>query len=108
MHRRVILSLVLCGTLVGKSPPHDWQKGEVAAIDVIRIPVTPKRMRYRYSYTIHGQSHTYVFDDNRKLDLTINGAVEYAVEGDKIFVRDEGGKERKETILQKAVGKPDQ
>jgi hypothetical protein len=94
--------------LFAKSKPQNlaWQTGEVAAIDVLRIPVTPKRMRYRYTYTIHAAGHSYVFDDTAKLNLTVNGPVEYAVEADKIFVRDEGGKEHKETILQKAVDKP--
>ena len=44
--------------------------------------------RYRYTYTIHGAGHTYVFDDRAKLNLTINGPVEYTVERDKIVVRD--------------------
>jgi len=107
MNRRSLLALLTCTTLLANAKSHTlaWQKGEVAAIEVLRIPIKTKKMRYRYTYTIHGAGHSYVFDDRAKLNLTVNGPVEYAVEGDKIFVRDEAGKEHRETILQKAVDK---
>jgi hypothetical protein len=109
MNRRLFFYM-LSGAMSakGKSQNHTWQKGELVGMDVQRIPITAKKMRYRYTYTIHGAGHSYVFDDRAKLNLTINGPVEYAVEGDKIFVRDESGREQRETILQKAVDKPDQ
>ena len=59
-------------------------------------------MRYRYTHTVHGADHTHVFDDRAKLNLTINGPVDYAIDGDKIYIRDESRNEHKETILQKA------
>lgn len=110
MNRKVFLYALFSVALFAspKSQSHAWQKGELVGMDVIRIPVTAKRMRYRYTYTIHGAGHTYVFDDRERLHLTINGPVEFAVEGDRIIVRDEGGKEHKETVLQKAVDKADQ
>ena len=109
MNRRSLLALLIC-TLLANAKSHTlaWQKGDVAAIEVLRIPINTKKMRYRYTYTLHGAGHTYTFDDRAKLNLTVNGPVEYAVEGDRIFVRDEAGKEHKETILQKAVDKADQ
>jgi hypothetical protein len=108
MNRRSLLSLLACTPVFAKSKSSAWQKGELLAMDVQRIPINTKKMRYRYTYTIHGSGHAYVFDDRAKLNLTINGPVEYALDGDKIIVRDEGGKEHKETILQKAVDRPAQ
>ncbi len=108
MNRRSLLYLITGSALFAKtkSQPSTWQTGELVAMDVTRIPIYTKKMRYRYTYTVHGSGHTYVFDDRRKLNLTINGPMEYVVEGDKIVVRDEGGTEHKETILQKAVDRP--
>jgi len=106
MDRRSFLCLLTCTPIFAKSKGPAWQKGEVAAIDVIRIPVKGKKMRYGYTYTIHGSGHSYVFDSHEKLKLTVNGPVEFTLEGDKILVRDERGKEHKETILKTAVDKP--
>src|SRR5690348_1626859 len=82
----------------------EWQSGQVAAVDVIRTPVG-KKIKYRYSYTVHANGHSYSFDDTRKLPLTVNGPVRFMVSGDKLRVVDEKGKEHKETVLQKAVDK---
>ena len=41
----------------------------------------------------------------KKLPLTVNGPVRFAVNGDKIRIVDEKGKEHHETVLKKAVDK---
>ena len=41
----------------------------------------------------------------KKLQLTVNGPVRFEVNGDRIRVLDEGGKEHKGTVLKKAVDK---
>jgi len=79
-------------------------QGEVASMDVIRTPVG-KKIVYRYSYTVHASGHSYSFDETKKLQLTVNGSVRFAVNGDKLRVVDERGKEHKETVLEKAVDK---
>jgi len=108
MYRRLLLCLLACTIVFAKSKSSEWQKGEVAAIDVIRIPLKGKKIRYGYTYTIHGAGYSYVFDNHEKLKLTVNGPAEFSLQGDKILVRDEGGKEHKATILKKAVDKPNQ
>jgi hypothetical protein len=85
-----------------KSP--DWQSGELAAIDVIRTSVG-KKLIYRYSYSVHANGFSYTFDEPKKLPLTVNGPVRFAVNGDKLRVLDERGKEHKETVLKKAADK---
>ena len=72
--------------LHGKGP--EWQSGDVAAMDVIRTPVG-KKIIYRYSYTLHANGHSYSFDETKKLPLTVNGRVRFAVDGDKLRVIDE-------------------
>src|SRR5947207_15564696 len=99
---RLFLFAVLFPALHAKSS--EWQSGEVTAMDVIRTPVG-KKIRYRYSYTVHASGHSYSFDETKKLPLTVNGPVRFAVDGDKLRVVDEKGKEHKETVLQKAVDK---
>jgi hypothetical protein len=89
-------------SLHAKNP--DWQSGELAAIDVIRTPVG-KKLIYRYSYSVHANGYTYTFDDPKKLPLTVNGPVRFAVNGGKLRVLDERGKEHNETVLKKAVDK---
>jgi hypothetical protein len=64
-----------------------------------------KKLIYRYSYSVHANGFTYTFDDPKKLPLTVNGPVRFAVNGDKLRVLDERGKEHKETVLKKAVDK---
>ena len=93
---------VFMTALHAKSP--EWQSGDVAAMDVIRTPVG-KKIKYRYSYTLHASGHSYSFDDTKKLPLTVNGPVRFSVDGDKLRVLDERGKEHKETVLQRAVDK---
>ena len=105
MNRRSLLWLSIVFTafmtiLQAKGP--EWQNGEVAAMDVIRTPVG-KKIVYRYSYTVHGNGYSYSFDEAKKLPLTVNGAVRFVVNGDKIRILDEKGKEHKETVLKKAV-----
>jgi len=107
MTRRRFLeqSIALAGgssTLYGKD--QQWQTGEVASMEVIRTPIG-KRLVYRYSYAVHANGHTYTFDEKNKLHLTVNGPVQFVVNGDKIRVRDERGKEHHETVLQRAVDK---
>ena len=107
MNRRFILKLgflvvAFTAALYAKGP--EWQSGDVAAMDVIRTPVG-KKIKYRYSYTVHANGHSYSFDETKKLALTVNGPVRFAVNGDKLRVVDERGKEHKETVLQKAVDK---
>ncbi len=99
-----LLGVVACFTVLCAKTP-DWQSGNVASMDVIRSPLG-KKMLYRYSYAVHANGHTYTFDETRKLPLTINGPVRFAVDGDKLRVVDERGKEHKETVLQKAIDKP--
>ena len=82
----------------------NWQNGELAAIDVIRTPVG-KKLIYRYSYSVHANGYTYTFDDPKKPPLTVNGPVRFEVNGDKLRVVDERGKEHRETVLKKAVDK---
>ena len=106
MNRRFILKLCFLAAsftaLHAKDP--EWQSGDVAAMDVIRTPVG-KKLKYRYSYTLHANGHSYSFDETKKLPLTVNGPVRFAVDGDKLRVMDERGKEHKESVLQKAVDK---
>jgi len=64
-----------------------------------------KKIMYQYSYTVHGNGYSYSFDETRKLPLTTNGPVRFVVNGDKLRVLDEKGKEHKETVLKKAVDK---
>ena len=104
MHRRSALQLILLAVpwkaLHAKSP--EWQSGDVAAMEVIRTPLG-KKIKYRYSYTLHANGRSYSFDETKKLPLTVNGPVRFAVDGDKLRVVDERGKEHKESVLQKAV-----
>lgn len=106
MNRRFfvrLFALVACsGVLDSKAP--EWQSGEVASMDVIRTPLG-KKIVYRYSYTVHANGHAYTFDETKKLPLTVNGPVRFAVDGDKVRVLDERGKEHKETVLEKAIDK---
>ena len=106
MNRRSLLrSMVFVASfaaLHAKGP--EWQSGDVAALDVIRTPVG-KKIVYRYSYTVHGNRYSYSFDETKKLPLTVNGPVRFAVDGDRLRVLDERGKEHKETVLKKAVDK---
>jgi hypothetical protein len=107
MNRRSLVHLFVLAAcpvvLQSKSP--EWQTGEVASMDVIRTPVGKKKIMYRYSYTVHASGFSYSFDETKKLQLTINGPVRFAVDGDKIRVLDERGKEHKETVLQRAIDK---
>ncbi len=73
-------------------------------MEVIRTPVG-KKIKYRYSYTVHANGHSYSFDEAKKLLLTVNGPVRFSVSGDKLRVVDEKGKEHKESVLQKALDK---
>ena len=82
----------------------EWQNGDVASMDVIRTPVG-KKIVYRYSYTVHANGYSYSFDEAKKLQLTVNGPVRFEVNGDRIRVLDERGKEHKGTVLKKAVDK---
>jgi hypothetical protein len=106
MNRRFLFQLSLLAfsfsVLHAKGP--DWQSGEVVTEDVIRTPVG-KNIKYRYSYTVHANGHSYSFDDTKKVQLTVNGPVRFAVNGDKLRVLDEKGKKHKETVLQKAMDK---
>ena len=105
MNRRSVLLSFLAVSLTAlhaKGP--EWLSGEVTAMDVIRMPVG-KKIKYRYSYTLHANGHSYSFDETTKLQLTVNAPVRFAVNGDKIRVIDERGKEHKETVLQRAVDK---
>src|SRR5947209_7240367 len=106
MNRRFLLKL--CFLAVPLTAVHakslEWQSGEVSAMDVIRTPVG-KKLKYRYSYTLHANGHSYSFEETKKLPLTVNGPVRFAVDGDKLRVVDERGKEHKETVLQRAVDK---
>ena len=107
MSRRFILKLgflavAFTAALYAKGP--EWQSGEVTAMDVIRTPIG-KKIKYRYSYTVHANGHSYSFDELKTLQLTVNGPVRFSVNGDKLRVLDERGKEHKETVLQKAVDK---
>jgi hypothetical protein len=106
MNRRsafqLLLLVVPLTALHAKAP--EWQSGDVAAMEVIRTPVG-KKIKYRYSYTLHANGRSYSFDETKKLPLTVNGPVRFAVEGDKLRVVDEHGKEHKESVLQKAVDK---
>ncbi len=106
MRRPLPISLCLFAVSLMELPakPPEWQSGEVAAVDVIRTPVG-RKIKYRYSYTLHANGRSYSFDDTSKLPLTVNGPVRFAVSGDKLRVVDERGKEHKETVLQKAVDK---
>ena len=54
-------------------------------MDVIRTPVG-KKIIYRYSYTVHANGYSYSFDEARKLSLTINGPVRFAVNGGRLRV----------------------
>jgi endonuclease YncB( thermonuclease family) len=104
-HRSLIRLVVVAGFLTilyAKDP--DWQSGDVASMDVIRTPIG-KKIMYRYSYAVHANGHTFTFDETKKLPLTIHGPVRFAVDGDKLRVFDERGKEHKETVLQKAIDK---
>jgi hypothetical protein len=107
MNRRSLVRLFVVAAcpmiLQSKSP--EWQSGEVASMDVIRTPVGKKKIMYRYSYTVHGSGYSYSFDETKKLQLTINGPVRFAVDGDKLRLLVERGKEHKETVLQKAIDK---
>src|SRR5215469_17087036 len=107
MNRRLafqisLLAVSFTAALYAKGP--EWQSGEVTAMDVIRTPIG-KKIKYRYSYTVHANGHSYSFDETKKLPLTVNGGVRFAVDGDKLRVIDERGKEHKETVLQKAMDK---
>ena len=107
MNRRFILKLgflaaSFAAPLHAKGP--EWQSGEVTALDVIRTPIG-KKIKYRYSYTVHANGHSYSFDEAKKLQLTVNGPVRFSVNGDKLRILDERGKEQKETVLRKAVDK---
>jgi hypothetical protein len=107
MNRRSLLGLAMVFATFSRMLPAkdpEWQNGEVAAMDVIRTPVG-KKIMYRYSYTVHANGYSYSFDEARKLSLTINGPVRFSVNGDKLRVVDESGKEHTETVLQKAVDK---
>jgi hypothetical protein len=107
MIRRSLLqfsALVALSSISLHSKSSDWQSGELAAIDVVRTPVG-KKLIYRYSYSVHANGFTYTFDDPKKLPLTVNGPVRFVVNGDKLRVLDERGKEHKETVLKKAVDK---
>ena len=57
-------------------------------MEVIRTPVG-KKIKYRYSYTLHGSGHSYSFDETNRLPLTVNGPVRFAVDRDKLRVIDE-------------------
>ena len=107
MTRRSLLQssvlLAIASVLLHSNGP-DWQSGDVAALDVIRTPVG-KKIMYRYSYTVHANGYSYSFDEVKKLTLTVNGPVRFVVNGDKLRVVDEKGKEHKETVLKKAVDK---
>ena len=107
MIRRSLLqfsALLALSSISLHSKSSDWQSGELAAIDVIRTPVG-KKLIYRYSYSVQANGFTYTFDDSKKLPLTVNGPVRFVVNGDKLRVLDERGKEHKETVLKKAVDK---
>jgi hypothetical protein len=105
MNRKyLLLSTALAASINLHAKGPDWQSGDVAAVDVIRTPVG-KKLKYRYSYTVHANGYSYSFDEAKKLPLTVNGSVRFAVDGDKLRVVDERGKEHKETVLKKAVDK---
>ena len=74
MNRRSVLHAFLLAlpfaALYAKGP--EWQSGEVTAMDVIRTPIG-KKIKYRYSYTVHANGHSYSFDEAKKLQLTVNG-----------------------------------
>ena len=86
--RQARLLVVLSMALLAKGP--EWQSGDVAAMDVIRTPVG-KKIKYRYSYTVHANGHSYSFDETKKLPLTVNRPVRFSVSGDKLRVLDERG-----------------
>jgi hypothetical protein len=101
---RFHLLMVLACSLALHAKGRQWQSGDVAALQIIRTPVG-KKLIYRYSYSVHANGHTYTFDEKNKLKLTVNGPVRFEVQGDRIRVVDEKGKEHQESILEKAVDK---
>jgi hypothetical protein len=107
MPRRTVflLAVVLAvssSTVIAKG--REWLTGEVAAEEIIRTPIG-KKLVYRYSYTVHANGLSYTFDESKKLHLTVNAPVKFAINGDKIHLMDDKGKEHQETILQRAADK---
>jgi hypothetical protein len=73
----------------------DYRPFRVRIITHLEKRPVGKKIVYRYSYTVHGNGYSYSFDEAKKLPLTVNGSTRFVVNGDKIRILDEKGKEHK-------------
>jgi hypothetical protein len=77
---------------------HAWVEGTVASIDIMTIPVTPKRVRHRYTCVISDGAYAYTVEYDSPLKAAVHDPIKLAVEKETVIVLDSDGKSRSSRI----------
>jgi hypothetical protein len=101
-------------SVLAKEKVHSWQKGallDVSSRDEPRLIDGTSYERIYWVYTV--DDGTYVWKLQREtrrrdkpLDVTINASVQFAIEGQKAFLKDDAGEEHSLSVIAKALKVP--
>jgi hypothetical protein len=103
----LILTLGLVSVPADAAKKREWQMGRL--LDSNRVAAANVVFAH---FQIEGLTLTYLASErlswrwSKAANLTVNGPVKFAVEGRKLFVIDEDGKEHEMQIIAKTLRKP--
>ena len=108
----VVCLLLLTVTVLAKDQPREWKKGTLLDIrtehtsDVVGangvVVTTTDELTF---YSIDDGSTIWELKrtNGKPLHVTVNASVEFAIDGDHAYLKDEDGKEHKTTVMKKTA-----
>ena len=99
------------GTVEAKEKDHTWRNGKLTDVsqrDASRLVEGTTHERTYWTYTVDDRTYVWKLDrDTRRrdkpLNVTINADVEFAIEGQDAYLKDEQGEAHKLSVQTKAL-----
>ena len=99
--RVALLLMVLFSTLSTSLLPaskRDWKQGTLVSIDMMTIPMTPKRVAHRYQVVVSDGEYLYTMEYEKPIKVAVHDSVKFVIDKERMILLDADDKERSTRI----------
>ena len=75
-----------------------WNQGTLVSVDMMTIPVTPRKVTHRYQCVVSDGTYLYTLEYEEPLKAAVHDPVKFMIEKDRFVLLDADGKKRSTRI----------
>jgi hypothetical protein len=94
---RITLALFIA-TLLLAAKERDWKQGKLVSVEMMTIPITPRRVAHRYQCVVSDGTFLYTLEYEQPLKTPVHDPVKFLIEKDRFVLLDADGQERSTRI----------